>query len=266
MDELKAKVRASKDNYYLDIAEAVGEKSTCLRRHYGAVIVKNDEIISTGYNGSPRGCINCTDDACMRNELGFAKGRGYNICGAVHAEMNAVISAARRDMIGATIYIVGREVFGNQKYADPTPCLLCHRMLCNSGVDRVVGRVQDQNGEVRPMDLEITPETFMLRMQKECADLVADLEPELSDVDKIRAQGILKHRADLIQEKYHGAKFPKLTCEYIMRIPGPQGRDLCGAYSVLTGDDPTMYPQYPVCSEVICPKKHPELLDGYAIK
>ena len=123
MDELKAKVRASKDNYYLDIAEAVGEKSTCLRRHYGAVIVKNDEIISTGYNGSPRGCINCTDDACMRNELGFAKGRGYNICGAVHAEMNAVISAARRDMIGATIYIVGREVFGNQKYAvNTTSC------------------------------------------------------------------------------------------------------------------------------------------------
>ena len=128
----------SKDRYYLSIAQAVALKSTCQRRHYGAVIVKNDEILATGYNGSPRDCINCTDmGICMRDVANVEKGKGYNLCLSVHAEMNAIISAARRDMIGSTLYIVGIEKDG--RYANPSPCLLCHRLIVNAGISRVVG-------------------------------------------------------------------------------------------------------------------------------
>jgi len=132
-------VRVSKEEYYLDIAEHVLERSTCLRRRYGAVIVNNDEIVSTGYNGSARGDINCCDrGVCRREELGVPKGERYELCRAVHAEQNAIISAARRDMINSTIYIVGKELDG--QYANPKPCLLCSRMLKNAGVTTVLGR------------------------------------------------------------------------------------------------------------------------------
>lgn len=132
-------MRQGKQDYYLDIAEQVLERSTCLRRRYGAVIVNNDEIVSTGYNGSARGDINCCDTGlCYREELGIPKGERYELCRAVHAEQNAIISAARTEMMGSTIYIVGKEADG--QYANPKPCLLCSRMLKNAGVTTVLGR------------------------------------------------------------------------------------------------------------------------------
>lgn len=131
--------RISKDEYYLKIAEAVSLRSTCLRRRYGAVIVKNDEIIATGYNGAPRGEVNCIDEGtCKREILNIPKGERYELCLAVHAEQNAIISAARKDMIGATLYIAGTDA-KTGKYADPQPCLICRRMIKNAGIVRVVG-------------------------------------------------------------------------------------------------------------------------------
>ena len=133
--------RISKDMYYLKMAEAALERSTCLRRRYGAVIVKNDEIIATGYNGSPRGDANCIDTGiCEREILNVPKGERYELCVSVHAEQNAIISASRREMIGSTIYIVGKET-SNGDYADPSPCLMCRRFIKNAGIVRCVGLI-----------------------------------------------------------------------------------------------------------------------------
>ncbi len=113
--------RISKENYYLDIAETVLERATCLRRVYGAIIVKNDEIISTGYNGAPRGRKNCVDlGFCTREELQVPRGERYELCRSVHAEANAIISASRRDMVGGTIYLVGRDA--RELLHDATSC------------------------------------------------------------------------------------------------------------------------------------------------
>lgn len=139
--------RISKDEYYLGIAEAVLKRSTCLKRQYGAVIVKNDEIIATGYNGSPRGTENCCDtDVCKRMEVPHNTG-DYSDCCSVHAEQNAIISAPRREMIGATLYLAGMESSFSQatqnflkakKIKNATPCPICSRMIKNSGITRVV--------------------------------------------------------------------------------------------------------------------------------
>lgn len=140
--------RMSKDVYYLGIAEAVLQRSTCLRRKYGAIIVKDDEIIATGYNGAPRGEENCSDCGfCYRESLGIPKGERYELCKSVHAEQNAIISAARRDMIGATIYIVGREV-ATGEYANPAPCIICRRMIVNAGIVRCVGMVDGEAADI----------------------------------------------------------------------------------------------------------------------
>lgn len=134
--------RPEKDDYYLGIAEAVSKRSTCLRRKYGAVIVKNDEIIATGYNGSPRGEMNCCDKGtCKREELNVPKGERYELCVAVHAEQNAIISADRNKMIGATMYITGIENDGS--YANPSPCLICEKLIKNAGITDVIGRSSD---------------------------------------------------------------------------------------------------------------------------
>ena len=102
-------MRINKINYYLDIAEATLQRSTCLRRNFGAIIVKNDEIISTGYNGSPRGRKNCIDlGYCMREKLNIPRGERYELCRSVHGEENAIISAARKDMIGSSLFLVGK--------------------------------------------------------------------------------------------------------------------------------------------------------------
>lgn len=140
--------RVSKDMYYLNIAETVLTRSTCLRRKYGAVIVNNDEIISTGYNGAPRGEQNCIDCGyCYREEHNIPKGQMYEACIAVHAEQNAIISAARKDMLGATIYIVGKEV-STGKYANPSPCLICRRMIRNAGIIKCIGLVDGKPQEI----------------------------------------------------------------------------------------------------------------------
>lgn len=132
--------RTNKQNYYLDIADAVLDRSTCLRKKYGAIIVRNDEIISTGYNGAPRGRKNCSDlGRCMREELKIPSGERYELCRSVHAEANAIISASRRDMIGATLYLVGREANGNL-YKDAMCCSMCKRQIINAGIDKVVIR------------------------------------------------------------------------------------------------------------------------------
>lgn len=133
--------RTNKQNYYLDIADAVLERSTCLRRKYGAIIVRNDEIISTGYNGAPRGRRNCSDlGGCTRETLRIPSGERYELCRSVHAEANAIISASRRDMIGATLYLVGRDAQTNDLLTDATSCSMCKRQIINSGIDRVVIR------------------------------------------------------------------------------------------------------------------------------
>lgn len=128
--------RISKDEYYLCIAASVAARSTCLRRQYGAVIVKADEIIATGYNGAPRGEPNCCDTGeCWRAANGIPHGQQYEKCVSVHAEMNAIISAARRDMIGSTLYLVGME---GEKLIDAQPCDICRRLIANAGIERVV--------------------------------------------------------------------------------------------------------------------------------
>ena len=137
-------IRVQKDNYYLDIAQTVIERSTCLRRQYGAIIVRNDEIVATGYNGAPRGRANCSDlGYCSREAMNVPRGERYELCRSVHAEANAIISAARRDMVGGTIYLVGRDARTGELLSDATSCFMCRRMVINSGLEKVVIRNTD---------------------------------------------------------------------------------------------------------------------------
>lgn len=141
--------RTSKENYYLDIADAVLQRSTCLRRMYGAIIVRNDEIISTGYNGAPRGRINCTDAGrCARQELKIPSGERYELCRSVHAEANAIISASRRDMIGAILYLVGRDAQTHELLKDATSCSMCRRQIINAGIAKVIIRCSEKSFKI----------------------------------------------------------------------------------------------------------------------
>ena len=133
--------RVDKINYYLDIAEAVAERGTCLRNNYGSVIVKNDEIISTGYTGAPRGSTNCIDIGyCKRKKMNTPSGMGYEYCRSVHSEQNAIISARRSDMIDATLYLVGIKKETGNYITDNEPCTFCKRMILNAGIEKVVMR------------------------------------------------------------------------------------------------------------------------------
>jgi dCMP deaminase len=126
--------RISKDEYYLGIAEAVAQRSTCLRRKYGAIIVQNEEIIATGYNGSPRGCSNCCDlGYCERERQKIPQGKNYELCKAIHAEQNAIISAPRRDMLGAELYLYGEEADGFT-IENAEPCGICQMLMLNAGI------------------------------------------------------------------------------------------------------------------------------------
>ncbi len=137
-------VRISKDEYYLGIARAVSKRSTCLKRHYGCVIVKNDEIISTGYTGAPRGRKNCIDlGYCARQKLNIPSGQRYELCRSVHAEQNAVISAARKDTLGATMYMVGRDAQTGELVDYIDSCSMCKRVVINAGIEQVI--VKDKN-------------------------------------------------------------------------------------------------------------------------
>ena len=138
--------RTGKDDYYLDIAGAVADRSTCLRRKYGAIIVRNDEIISTGYNGAPRGRRNCIDlGHCTREQLQIPSGERYELCRSVHAEANAIISASRRDMLDATMYLAGRDAKTGEPLHDTTSCAMCRRLIINAGIAKVVCR-EGENG------------------------------------------------------------------------------------------------------------------------
>jgi len=133
--------RKDKDNYYLDIADSVLQRAPCIRKKYGAIIVLNDEIIATGYNGAPRGRKNCPDlGRCLRDEMEIPQGERYELCRSVHAEANAIISAARRDMIGSTLYLAGRDAKTNELLGDTTPCTMCRRLIINAGIVKIVCR------------------------------------------------------------------------------------------------------------------------------
>lgn len=143
--------RRDKTNYYLDIAEAVCERSTCLRRHFGAIIVKNDEILSTGYNGAPRGRKNCTDvGECIREKLSIPRGERYELCRSVHAEANAIISASRHQMIGSTIYLACHDGKTGELTGGVEPCSMCKRNILNAGIERVI--VRDTRDEYRVIE------------------------------------------------------------------------------------------------------------------
>ncbi len=133
--------RVDKINYYLDIAETVIERGTCLRRNFGAIIVKNDEIVSTGYVGAPRGRKNCSDlGFCTREKLQIPRGERYDLCRSVHAEANAIISAARRNMIDSDLYLVGKDAKTGELVENACCCAMCKRMVINAGISRVIVR------------------------------------------------------------------------------------------------------------------------------
>ncbi len=133
--------RIDKENYYLDIAQTVAERSTCARKRYGALIVRNDEIVSTGYNGAPRGRANCIDlGYCIRNKLNIPSGERYELCRSVHAEMNAIISASRQECIGGTLYLAGFEATTGDYVKNIRPCSMSSRVIINAGIKKIVMR------------------------------------------------------------------------------------------------------------------------------
>lgn len=148
--------RRDKINYYLDIAESVLKRGTCLRRNYGSIIVKNDEIISTGYTGSPRGRKNCIDlGYCFRESMNIPRGTMYEKCRSVHSEMNAIISAARKDMIGASLYLVGKDMKSGSLVENASSCPMCKRVIINSGIKEVIIRESENEYKVIDVDLWI---------------------------------------------------------------------------------------------------------------
>ena len=141
--------RVSKENYYLDIAQTVAERCTCLRKRYGAIIVKNDVILSTGYNGAPRGRKNCIDLAyCMRDKLNIPRGERYEMCRSVHAEANAIIAAPRDRMLGATLYMTCVNPKDGSLYEGTNSCMMCKRQIINAGIETVVVRDDKENFRV----------------------------------------------------------------------------------------------------------------------
>jgi dCMP deaminase len=133
--------RRDKTNYYLDIAEVVSERGTCIRRRFGAVIVKHDEIISTGYVGAARGLKNCCElEFCKREKLQIPSGQRYEMCRSVHAEQNAVISASRQELLNSTLYLVCKDYKTGELTAGTEPCQMCKRVLINAGVSEVYVR------------------------------------------------------------------------------------------------------------------------------
>ena len=150
---MEAFERRDKINYYLDLAETVAQRCTCLRHHYGAVIVKDDEVVSTGYVGAPRGRANCSDlGYCLRQKLDIPRGQRYELCRSVHAEANAIISASRKDMIGADLYLTGMEVRDGSYIKNAVCCSMCTRLVINAGIARVI--VRDDRDSYRVIDVK----------------------------------------------------------------------------------------------------------------
>ena len=145
-------MRRDKTNYYLDIADAVAARGTCLRRNYGAIIVKNDQIVSSGYTGAPRGRKNCSDRGiCVREMLNVPRGERYELCRSVHAEANAIISASRDEMLGATLYLSGRDAKTGEQIADAMCCDMCKRLVINAGISFVI--VRNENEQYRKINV-----------------------------------------------------------------------------------------------------------------
>lgn len=144
--------RKDKINYYLDIAQTVSERGTCIRRNFGAIIVKNDQIISTGYVGAPRGRKNCCDIGyCTREKLQIPRGERYELCRSVHAEANAIISASRADMIGSTLYLVCKDYKTKELVAGTNSCAMCKRQIINAGISTVI--IRDTPEEFRVINV-----------------------------------------------------------------------------------------------------------------
>lgn len=144
--------RRDKINYYLDLAEVVSKRSTCIRRHYGAVIVNNDEVIATGYSGAPRGRKNCSDiGGCIREKLNIPRGERYELCRSVHAEANAIICAPRNEMIGASLFLAGREASSGEYVSNSSCCSMCKRMVINAGIAKVY--IRDNENDYRVVDV-----------------------------------------------------------------------------------------------------------------
>ncbi len=164
--------RIDKENYYLDIAGTVLERSTCMRRHYGAIIVQNDEIVSSGYNGAPRGRRNCADLAyCAREAMNIPSGQRYELCRSVHAEANAIISAPRREVLGATLYMVCKDPASGDLIPSSTSCSMCRRLIINAGIANVV--IRDSAERYRVVDV-----------QKEWIDEDDSIPPHLRPEDR----------------------------------------------------------------------------------
>ena len=145
--------RLDKINYYLDLAQTAAGRSTCLRRAFGAAIVKNDVIVSTGYNGAPRGRKNCSDlGECLRQKLGIPPGERYELCRSVHAEANAIISASREEMIGSTLYLACCDPETWEVLPNTSPCSMCRRLIINAGIKTVY--VRDTKSDYRMFDVE----------------------------------------------------------------------------------------------------------------
>lgn len=133
--------RTDKKNYYLDIAETVLERGTCLRRNFGAIIVNNDQIVSTGYTGAPRGRKNCIDiGVCVREKNNIPRGERYELCRSVHAEANAIIHASRDAMLGSTLYLVGKDAKTGEYVENASSCSMCKRMIINAGIKKIIIR------------------------------------------------------------------------------------------------------------------------------
>ena len=145
--------RVSKHNYYLDIAETVAERCTCLRKKFGAIIVKDDVIVSTGYNGAPRGRQNCSDlNFCLRDKLNIPRGERYELCRSVHAEANAIIAAARERMLGATLYMVCVSPEDGSLVSGTSSCMMCKRLIINAGISQVIVRDTKEDFRIIPVD------------------------------------------------------------------------------------------------------------------
>jgi len=134
--------RISWENYYLDIAQTVASRSTCLRKKYGAIIVKNNVIIATGYCGSPRGRENCCDrGTCIREEMNIPRGERYELCRSVHAEANAIIAASREQMLDAVMYEACVSPVTGEIIAPIDSCQMCKRLIINAGIKQFITRV-----------------------------------------------------------------------------------------------------------------------------
>lgn len=185
-------MRPSKDRWYLKIAEQVALRSTCLRRNYGAVIVKEDEILSTGYGGAPRKTKNCNEVGfCYRDRIGAKKGEHYELCRGVHAEQNAIIQARRIDMLGATLYLVGLDAKTKKWLSDVEPCPICKRIIINAGIKKIIAG--EANGKQKCYPVEEWVQTSLAEFREEGGQPIPVMPPpSLSDHDdKVRRKKLI---------------------------------------------------------------------------